>query len=128
VATNIEEKVWIGSDNISEFVIQEQADEDNITSITDLSSFTRAVFCIGEETADSAVVGPSVIWLSDIETKINDELGVFTGNVVKAKLGQVLTTAGTFENSMLILYSLTYPNGLVVSDNMTFVVLDSLCT
>jgi hypothetical protein len=110
-------EVWLGSDNIAEFVIV------NDTPITDLSSLTRVLFCVDGLPADSDDLGSTVIWWTDSVTEKSLSDGtLFTGDVVRARLGQAELLKGDFEDCRLIIFSNEYPNGLVASDNIRVIV------
>jgi hypothetical protein len=121
MAVDAREEVWIGHSNITEFVV---ADSDG--PVTDLSAFTRAVFCIGGTEVDSDVEGSLVIWWTDsVGSKFVQGVGTYSGQVVRARLGEVLTEAGEFPKSRLIMYSPDYAEGLVISDDIFFRVWDT---
>lgn len=120
MATDAKEEVWIGHSNIIELVL---AGADG--PLTDLSAFTRAVFCIGGAEIDSDIEGSDVIWWDEsVSNKAVEGLGTYTGDVLRTRLGLALTESGDFPKSRLIMYSASYPDGLVVSDDITFKVWD----
>lgn len=116
MATDAREEVWIGHSNTIELVI---AGADG--PLTDLSAFTRAVFCIGGTEVDSDIEGSGVIWWNEsVTNKAVEGLGTYTGDVLRARLGLALTESGDFSKSRLTMYSASYADGLVVSDDITF--------
>jgi hypothetical protein len=120
MATDAKEDVWIDHSNIVEFVVSTSTGP-----VSDLSAFTRVVFCIGGTEVDSALVPANTVWWTDqVVDKFVPGLGTYTGNVVRARLGEVLTEAGVFPKSRLILYSPDFVNGLVASDDLQFTVWD----
>ena len=119
----IKEEIWVGRDNLIEWVLFT-----GDTPISDLSSLTRVVVCIGEEVIDSDVVGSSVIWWYESVTnkEISEDI-VYTGDVLRMKLGRVTLTPDTYENCTLTIFSPDYTNGMVISDDIVFKV-NSTCS
>ena len=117
-----EEEVWLDRDNYVEWVVF--SDD---TPVSDLSNVTRAVVCIGSATVDSAQYGSSVIWWTDsVTAKTLPDGTSYTGDVIRAKLGQASGfTAGEYESCRLVVFDSTYTEGVVVSDDITLTVYDS---
>ena len=110
-------EVWLGSDTISEFVIV------NGDPLTDLSPLTRILFCINGLSADSNDLGSTVIWWTDSVTdKLLPDDTLFTGDVVRARLGRANLVAGDYSDCRLIIYATEYPNGIVASGNIRIIV------
>lgn len=112
----IKEEIWVGRDNIIEWVLFSGTEP-----LSDLSSFTRAVVCIGSTVIDSDEIDPGIIWW--YESVTNKELTkdiVYTGDVLRMKLGRIDLEANTYENCVLTMFSPDYPNGFVISDDIVF--------
>lgn len=118
------EEVWLGRSNIIEWVVTADSEP-----VTDLSNTTQAIVCIDGTEIDSAVEGSDVIWWTgSVSAKELCDGTEFTGDVVRARLGGVSTlSAGEYDGCRLTLFSLTYPNGLVVSDDI-FITVHDACT
>lgn len=117
----IKEEIWVGRDNIIEWVLFTGE-----TPISDLSSLTKVAVCIGDEVIESS--GDNIIWW--YESVTNRELSediVYTGDVLRMRLGRVTLNPDTYENCTLTIFSPDYENGMVISDDITFVV-NSTCT
>jgi len=115
-----EEEIWIGFGNEIEWVVFSDCD----TPLEDLSSITRVVVKIGSLVVDSATNGVGLMtWDGFVTDKQLPDGSTFTGNVIRAKLGLVDgLVAGEFEDCCLITFDPSYPNGLVVSDDITFTI------
>lgn len=112
------EEVFNGRDNIIEWVVSEDGDP-----VTDLSDTSRIVICVGSDTADSDVLGSNVIWWTDSVTdKELPDGTLFTGDVVRAKLGQASLTAGVFTNCRMLLFDTESTNGAVISKSIKITV------
>lgn len=117
MAADAKLKVWIGKDNIQELVVI----EDGI-ALTDLSAFTRVLFCIGGVIVDSDDTVEVIWWNGTVTDKEVPGYGSFTGNVVRARLGRELDEAGEYTDCSLVMYSPAYPLGWVASDSITVTV------
>ena len=124
MSISAKEEVWLTRSNIIEWVVSADC-----VPVTDLSATTQAVVCVDGAEVDSAVVGSSVIWWTDSVTdKVLADGTTFTGDVVRVRLGLVSTLeAGEYAGCRLVLYNPTYPDGLVVSDDIFITVYDP-CT
>lgn len=120
--TDAKEEVWLGRDNIIEWVVTQDD-----APVIDLSATTRATVCIGEVIADSDVHGSGVLWWTDSVTgKILPDGTTFTGDVFRARLGRVSTlVAGEYDDCQFTLWNGASPNGYVVADNINITVYDS---
>ena len=124
--------VWLDKGNIAEFVVYTE-DSSGRTYVTDLSGVTRGVVCIGSLTEDSDDDATIVWWTDSVSSKTLPSGETFTGDVVRARLGQITSLAeGVYSGGELLLYgtieSLVYDDTtgpLVISDSIQFNVLDT---
>ena len=116
------EEVWIDRDNVTEFVIVSDG-----VPVTGLTAISSVLFSIDEVIIDSATWGNDVVWWSESVTgKTLCDGSTYSGDVVRARLGRVTgIDAGEYDECKLIVKSDSSPNGLVVSDNITFIFYDS---
>lgn len=115
------EEVWLERDNIIEWVVM-----NDDTPVSDLSSVTQIVVCIGGIEIDSDQWGSGVLWATDSVTgkELSDGTS-YTGNVIRARLGRVSgVSAGEYDACRVVTYDPTYVSGLVVSDNVLITVYD----
>lgn len=118
--------VWLDKGNVSEFVIY--ADD---TAVTDLSGVTRGVVCLGGVEADSDDDATLVWWTDSVTAKTLPDGTSYTGDVLRARLGQTTgLSAGVYSDGRISLYGtiegLTYDattGPLVVSDSVEFTVI-----
>jgi hypothetical protein len=117
VRADAEEEIWLGRDNLIEWAVL----KDDVY-VSDLSAVTQAVVCFPQlsVSVDSDQWGSSVLWWTDSVTgKILPDGTSVTGDVVRAKLGNVSgLVQGEYEDVRLILFDPANPNGVVVSDNI----------
>lgn len=124
--------VWIDKGNIAEFVVYTESSAGR-TYVTDLSGVTRGIVCIGALSADSDDDATLVWWTSSVTDKVLPTGETFTGDVVRARLGQLTgLTEGVYTGGELLLYgtveSSTYnttTGPLVVSDSLLFNVMET---
>lgn len=116
------ESAWLGRDNIVEWVLSEDG-----TPLTDLSALTRAVVYIGSYTIDSDVEGSSVIWWTDsVTSKTLPDGSIFTGDVMRVKVGQKSMEAGEYTDCQLITYDASNTDGVTISDKINITVKESI--
>jgi len=119
-----QEDVWLGFGNQVEWVVFDSCND----SVSDLAALTRVVFKAGSITVDSNIESSIVSWTDSVTGKLLPDGSSYTGNVIRMKLGLATGMAvGEYEGCCLILYDPTYPNGLVVSDNIALTVYNT-CT
>jgi len=119
-------EVWLSQGNVSEFVVYADS-----TAITDLSGVTRAVICMGGVEADSDDDATLVWWTDTVTNKVLPNGETFTGDVLRARLGQTANlVAGVYVDGRISLYGsiqgVTYnttTGPLVVSDSVEITVL-----
>jgi hypothetical protein len=114
--------VWVGSGNISEYVIY--VDD---TAVTDLSGVTRAVICLNGVDADSDDDATLVWWTDSVTSKTLPDGTSYTGDVLRARLGKTTgLTAGCVFGSISLygtIAGLTFDataGALTVSDSVLF--------
>lgn len=115
----IEEEVWVNRSNVVEWVVKQDD-----TPVSSLSSLTRVVITVGPDVVDSDVVGSNVVWWTDsVSSKTLSDGTVYSGDVVRARLGYVSALdIGEHEQCRLVIYNASNPSGLVVSDDITITV------
>lgn len=124
--------VWLNKGNVAEFAVYADTATGR-TYITDLSGVTRGIICLGSLNIDSDDDATLLWWTSSVTEKTLPDGEVFTGDVVRARLGQMTgLTEGVYTGGELLLYGLiastTYSSTtgpLVVSDSIQFNVLDT---
>lgn len=123
--------VWLDKGNIAEFVIYSDG-----SAVADLSGLTRAVICLGGVDADSADDATLVWWTDSVTAKTLPDGSSFTGDVLRARLGQTTSlVAGVYSDGRISVYgvldSITYDatsGPAVVSDSVEFNVLAACST
>jgi len=120
------EQVFLDRDNMTEWVIGQV---DSITGVytplIDLSSTTRAVWCIGETLVDSSV-DPAAIWWTDfvVDKELPDGT-LFSGNVLRARAGSVPgLLGGDYPSTRIVLFDSESVDGVVVAANLHTTVYD----
>lgn len=115
------EAAWIGADNEVEWVVF--SDGQPLVSLTAL---TRAVVCFGAAQLDSNESPGDVWWTDTVTDRPLKDGTLFTGQVLKARLGQTPgLIGGDYDTVRLTVFDEDHPNGLVVSDSIFVSVVDS---
>lgn len=113
-AQQIAAPVYLGRDNTLSFVLTADG-----TVLADLSAVTRATVDLdgGTTVIDSDVAGSSVIWWTDYESYRGA-----TVDVLRMALGSQAITAGTYDDVEIVIYDVTYPDGLRVENDIRLTV------
>lgn len=111
-------EVWPGHDNIEELVVVVAS-----IPITNLDDITKIEFVVGDTVIASDEAGSGTIWWNDtVQDKVLSDGSTFSGNVVRCRLGRATIEPGAYKNCRIVVYSEDYPNGRVISDNLTVIV------